>query len=237
MNTSDRYLGLPKPIDMYRNSIFLGNNHVTENIPIYESGKFIYQLGWDSWGFFGFSQDGYDMDSTIHSPRGATQPISRYSNIIATRGVQTCTAVAVMRGKTAGLFHLDEGDLINEAKRKKDDKESIVNQSVEYLKKESGNIYIIASYVQSDTPLEETFVKNLAAAFQKLGEVNLVTFLRGSINDPPHLFGHVEFGLVLESGVPYVFGDVSSVGKRVEFEIPFNADQMEIDNIIAELWA
>lgn len=103
---------------------------------------------------------------------------------IVTRGVWTCTAIAIEKGGTYILLHLDEKDLI----------ENNLNRIISTLPKSDTPVNIIASFVNDNK--EKDFVNDLA---KRLAAQNVRFINRGNYVNNPYYFSHIEFGIFINS--------------------------------------
>lgn len=218
----NRYKGLDNPNNI--NPILNGDalTQVRLNKPYEE----VYQLGWSSAVFFE-NQSGNFINLDIRDLQKNTvmlpaQPISQ----IATRGVNACTAIAIMRGNFMCLMHLDHSDLKNDV-----NKNTIINWVNNHLSHASENIYMIASHIPDAD--ETAFVNQLSTMCTDLGTARINIINRGRM-DSIDRFVHVEFGIAIDKNSPVVYGDKTRFVIEKEFIIPFTANQEYVDDILRD---
>ena len=187
----DRYTGLGIPSSF--GGIFLGieDTHVQENIPYGE----VFQLGWGSVLYFEKQEDGFTnlLVQNLRSEK-ATSPAGAFRQVV-TRGVNSCSAIAIMHGTFGCLMHLDARDLRSRRKE-------ILDSVIVHLRRYTGmsDAYIVASTIHD--PEEIEFVHALEAVCRETQyPTHLRHINRGVVGTH---YAHVEFGI---ADTDEIYGD------------------------------
>lgn len=223
-----RYFGMSTYDDVVIDKIFGGELKVNPNdtvknctiIPI-DNKKAVYQLGWSSVVLFQLKDgkfDSFNIKYSKYSAANAIPPRDKEIYTVSTRGVNSCTAVAVRRGDRMCLMNLDRSDL-NAVKAEFDNIFS-------YLAESDGIVHIWGSYANEENVAEEKlfveeFIDNCSKKFGKAA-LKKGAIDRGSTKQNQYM-RHIEFGIALDRDAndPAVFGDILSGDKKCGlFEIP-----------------
>ncbi|MDL2218504.1 hypothetical protein LJC27_07570 [Christensenellaceae bacterium OttesenSCG-928-M15] len=215
----NRYEGMILPLNI--NAILSG--HASTNVKTNHPCGNVYQVGWNSIAYF-TRNGGIFEDFQIQCFSG-TPIIAAPNNIrqVVTRGVATCTAVAIMRGNAMCLLHLDACDLTSHG-------QAVIETIIAQMTTGIGNIIIFASYIADSD--EACFIEGLVQECQDVTgvAVHVRYIIRGSF---PEYFGHVEFGVAIESGNLLLYGDRAIANEVLlidrEFLVPFDATQEQVD--------
>lgn len=222
-------------INRYEGLVDVGNSNIhpilqghqstgVKNSKIYGA---TYQLGWGSALFFkkagdyfrDFAIKKYLLNSTVENPTG---------NIIrvVTRGVDTCTAVAILRGSSLCLLHLDENHLSKHG-------QGIIECTMAHIRDDIGNAYVVTSHINDSTEL--SFITALVEECKDipLNIANNIKINRGNVSIENNWMRHIEFGIALDNDALCVYGDkVRYSGQtaiRNEFVFPFTETQAQIN--------
>ena len=215
-----RYAGLPEEItkddaDKLLNGGFYFksiNNYINKycfKIPVSDNNP-VYQLGWSSIAYFTLNGTDFgSFDVKCPDPKRAefikeVPKNDEKISTVVTRGVCTCTAVAILRGNAMCLLHLDASDLTSFGLE-------IIDNIRLYLKTGNGDIFICASYINEE--VEDTFVQGLIDTCQDTFTNSKITtniIHRGIVDE--NLLTHLEFGIGVDENInlPIVFGDIYS---------------------------
>lgn len=205
----ERYTGLEKALN-YKS--ILNGDDLTGVKKSQQYNK-VYQLGWQAGIFFKKTGNGFEGFNCIHY--GGFSKNDPQGDIcqVVTRGVNTCTAIAIMRGEAMCLLHLDAHNLINP------NGAAIIDKIKKHLMTGSGKAYLVASIIKGSDELK--FVQELESMC-KMEEFNPSIYYieRGEV---PNHCSHIEFGVAIEETGVEVYGDRYSGQQNslVSFNIPF----------------
>ena len=230
-----RYAGLPSNMNAaVINSILSGNfivalpNESVKNSVAIPTGnnEAVYQLGWGSVAYFKFNGGKFDYIE-VECPRGRsgiTLPSGGEAiYTVATRGVDTCTAIAIHRGDRLFLMHFDVSDIEHKNTAK------IVDKLISYFEAEAGDIYFYASYISNLESLKE--IKFVVSLFdrckEKFGEKAMKKCIinRDFVDRKLNHQRHIEFGVAVDRDTNklVVFGDFCDNQGYKPFDIPFDS--------------